>query len=158
RALHSFPTRRSSDLEAIGRYLLDDPLVKGVVINARDVTERRVLERQFLQVQKMEAVGRLAGGVAHDFNNLLTAILGYADLLLDGLPTLSPLRPDLEEIRKAANRAGTLPRQRLACTRTLAREMRVLDLNELVADMDKMLRRLLGEDIDVLTRLDPALG
>jgi len=145
-------------LEAIGRYLLDDPLVKGVVINARDVTERRVLERQFLQVQKMEAVGRLAGGVAHDFNNLLTAILGYADLLLDGLPTLSPLRPDLEEIRNAANRAGALTRQLLAFSRKQVLEMRVLDLNELVADMDKMLRRLLGEDIDVLTRLDPALG
>jgi len=132
--------------------------VKGVVINARDVTERRVLERQFLQVQKMEAVGRLAGGVAHDFNNLLTAILGYADLLLDGLPTLSPLRPDLEEIRKAANRAGALTRQLLAFSRKQVLEMRVLDLNELVADMDKMLRRLLGEDIDVLTKLDPALG
>ncbi len=145
-------------LEAIGRYLLDDPLVQGVVINARDVTERRVLERQFLQVQKMEAVGRLAGGVAHDFNNLLTAILGYADLLLDGLPTLSPLRPDLEEIRKAAHRAGALTRQLLAFSRKQVLEMRVLDLNELVADMDKMLRRLLGEDIDVLTRLDPALG
>ncbi len=145
-------------LEAIGRYLLDDPLVKGVVINARDVTERRALERQFLQAQKMEAVGRLAGGVAHDFNNLLTAILGYADLLLDGLPALSPLRPDLEEIRNAANRAGTLTRQLLAFSRKQVLEMRVLDLNELVADMDKMLRRLLGEDIDVLTKLDPALG
>src|SRR5216117_4510509 len=106
----------------------------------------------------MEAVGRLAGGVAHDFNNLLTAILGYADLLLDGLPTLSPLRPDLEEIRKAANRAGALTRQLLAFSRKQVLEMRVLDLNELVADMDKMLRRLLGEDIDVVTNLEQALG
>src|SRR2546427_13167474 len=92
-------------------------MVQGVVINARDATERRTLERQFLQVQKMEGVGRLAGGVAHEFNSLLTAILGYADLLLDGLPTLSPLRPDLEEIRKAANRAGALTRQRLPFSR-----------------------------------------
>src|SRR2546425_1732269 len=145
-------------LEAIGRYLLDDPLVKGVVINARDVTERRALERQFLQAQKMEAVGRLAGGVAHDFNNLLTAILGYADLLLDGLPALSPLRPDLEEIRKAANRAGGLTRQLLAFSRKRGLEMGVGGLNERVADMDKMLRRLLGEDIDVLTKLGSELG
>ena len=145
-------------LEAIGRYLLDDPLVQGVVINARDVTERRALEQRFLQAQKMEAVGRLAGGVAHDFNNLLTAILGYADLLLYGLPTLSPLRPDLEEIRRAADRAGALTRQLLAFSRKQVLEMRVLDLNELVADVDKMLRRLLGEDIDVLTRLGSALG
>src|SRR5207302_921502 len=71
-------------LEAIGRYLLDDPVVRGVVINARDVTERRSLERQLLQAQKMEAVGRLAAGIAHDFNNVLTAIFGYVDLLLDG--------------------------------------------------------------------------
>jgi len=145
-------------LEAIGRYLLDDPLVHGVVINARDVTERRSLERQLLQAQKMEAVGRLAGGVAHDFNTALTAILGYAGLLLGGLPTLSPLRPDLEEIRKAAERAAGLTRQLLAFSRKQPLEMRVLDLNELVADLGRLLRRLLGEDIDVVTNLDPTLG
>jgi PAS domain S-box-containing protein len=145
-------------LEAVGRYLLDDPLVQGVVINARDVTERRSLERQFLQAQKMEAVGRLAGGIAHDFNNLLTAILGYVDLLLYGLPTLSPLRPDLEEIHKAADRAAGLTSQLLAFSRKQVLAMRVIDLNELVTEMDKMLRRLLGEDIDVVTKLEPALG
>ena len=145
-------------LEAIGRYLVNDPLVNGVVINAREVTERKSLERQLLQAQKMEAVGRLAGGVAHDFNNLLTAIMGYTGLLLDGLPTLSPLRPDLEEIRKAADRAAGLTRQLLAFGRKQVLEMRVLDLNELVADMDKLLRRLIGEDIDVVTNLDSALG
>src|SRR2546429_479665 len=79
-------------LEAIGRYLLDDPVVRGVVINARDVTERRSLERQLLQAQKMEAVGRLAGGIAHDFNNILTAIFGYADLLTEEVPAGSPDR------------------------------------------------------------------
>ena len=145
-------------LEAIGRYLLDDPLVRGVVINARDVTERRSLERQLLQSQKMEAVGRLAGGVAHDFNNLLTAILGYAGLLLDGLPTLSPLRPDLDEIRNAANRAAGLTRQLLAFSRKQVLELRVLDVNQLVGEMDRLLRRLLGEDIDVATKLDGAVG
>ncbi|HYL20544.1 MAG TPA: ATP-binding protein, partial [Gemmatimonadales bacterium] len=156
RVLHKDGTYRI--LEAVGRYLLEDPLVRGVVINARDVTERRSLERQLLQAQKMEAVGRLAGGVAHDFNNVLTAILGYAGLLLDGLPTLSPLRPDLEEIRKAADRAAGLTRQLLAFSRKQVLEMRALDLNELVADMDKLLRRLLGEDIDVVTNLDRTLG
>ena len=145
-------------LEAIGRYLTDDPVVRGVVINARDVTERRSLERQLLQAQKMEAVGRLAGGVAHDFNNVLTAIFGYVGLLLYGLPTLSPLRPDLEEIRKAAERAAELTRQLLAFSRKQVLEMRVLDLNELVTDMDRLLRRLLGEDVDVATKLDPTLG
>jgi PAS domain S-box-containing protein len=145
-------------LEAVGRYLADDPVVRGVVINARDVTERRSLERQLLQAQKMEAVGRLAGGVAHDFNNVITAILGYTDLLLDGLPTLSPLRPDLGEIRKAADRAAGLTRQLLAFSRKQVLEPRVLDLNELVADVDSLLRRLLGEDIAVVTRLDPTLG
>ena len=145
-------------LEAIGHYLLDDPLVQGVVINARDVTERKSLERQLLQAQKMEAVGRLAGGVAHDFNTALTAILGYAGLLLGGLPTLSPLRPDLEEIRKAAERAAGLTRQLLAFSRKQPLAMRVLDLNELVADLGRLLRRLLGEDIDVVTNLDPTLG
>ncbi len=145
-------------LEAIGRYLTDDPVVRGVVINARDVTERRSLERQLLQAQKMEAVGRLAGGIAHDFNNVLTAIFGYVDLLLYGLPTLSPLRPDLQEIRTAADRAAGLTRQLLAFSRKQVLQLRVLDLNELLTDIDKLLRRLLGEDIDVVTKLDPTLG
>jgi two-component system, cell cycle sensor histidine kinase and response regulator CckA len=145
-------------LEAIGRYLLDDPVVRGVVINARDVTERRSLERQLLQAQKMEAVGRLAGGIAHDFNNVLTAILGYVALMLDGLPTLSPLRPDLEEIRTAADRAAGLTRQLLAFSRKQVLDLRVLDLNALVTDMDRLLRRLLGEDIVMVTTLDPTLG
>ena len=156
RVLHKDGTYRM--LEAVGRHLLDDPLVQGVVINARDVTERKSLERQLLQAQKMEAVGRLAGGVAHDFNNVLTAILGYTGLLLDGLPTLSPLRPDLEEIRKAAERAAGLTRQLLAFSRKQILEMRVLDLNQLVVDMDRLLGRLLGEDINVVTNLDPTLG
>ena len=144
--------------EAVGRHLVDDPVVRGVVINAWDVTERRSLEQQLLQAQKMEAVGRLAGGVAHDFNNILTAILGYSGLLLEGLPTLSPLRPDLDEIKKGAERAAGLTRQLLAFSRKQALELRVLDVNGLVGDMDKLLRRLLGEDIDIVTRLDPALG
>ena len=153
---HKDGTYRS--LEAIGRYLLDDPVVRGVVINARDVTERRSLERQLLQAQKMEAVGRLAGGIAHDFNNVLTAIFGYVDLLLDGLPTLSPLRPDIEEIRRAAERAAGLTRQLLAFSRKQVLQTRTLDLNELLTDIDKLLRRLLGEDIDIVTKLDPRLG
>jgi len=128
------------------------------VINARDVTERRSLERQLLQAQKMEAVGRLAGGIAHDFNNVLTAIFGYVDLLLDGLPTLSPLRPDIEEIRRAAERAAGLTRQLLAFSRKQVLQTRTLDLNELLTDIDKLLRRLLGEDIDIVTKLDPKLG
>jgi len=128
------------------------------VINARDVTERRSLERQLLQAQKMEAVGRLAGGIAHDFNNVLTAILGYVDLLLDGLPTLSPLRPDIQEIRTAAERAAGLTRQLLAFSRKQVLQMRTLDLNELLTDIDKLLRRLLREDIDMVTKLDPRLG
>jgi len=145
-------------------YILKDrltrlgPAVRGALERERMQTERRSLERQLLQSQKMEAVGRLAGGIAHDFNNVLTAIFGYVGLLLDGLPTLSPLRPDLEEIRTAAERAAGLTRQLLAFSRKQVLQMRVLDLNELMADLDKLLRRLLGEDIDVVTTLDAALG
>src|ERR1041385_585577 len=156
RVRHKDGTYRS--LEAIGRYLLDDPVVQGVVINARDVTERRSLERQLLQAQKMEAVGRLAGGIAHDFNNLLTAIFGYVDLLLEGLPTLSPLRPDLEEIRTATDRAAALTRQLLAFSRKQVLHTRALDLNALLSDLEKLLRRLLGEDIELVTKLAPDLG
>ena len=144
---HKDGTYRS--LEAIGRYLLDDPVVRGVVINARDVTERRSLERQLLQAQKMEAVGRLAGGIAHDFNNVLTAIFGYADLLTEELPAGSPARQDLEEIRKAATRASALTRQLLAFSRQQVLAPVVLSVNDLVDDVGKMLRRLVGEDVEL---------
>ena len=148
---HKDGTYRS--LEAIGRYLLDDPVVRGVVINARDVTERRSLERQLLQAQKMEAVGRLAGGIAHDFNNILTAIFGYADLLTEEFPAGSPARQDLEEIRKAATRASALTRQLLAFSRQQVLAPMVLSVNDLVDDVDKMLRRLVGEDVELRLNL-----
>ena len=148
---HKDGTYRS--LEAIGRFLLDDPVVRGVVINARDVTERRSLERQLLQAQKMEAVGRLAGGIAHDFNNVLTAIFGYADLLTEELPAGSPARQDLEEIRKAATRASALTRQLLAFSRQQVLAPMVLSVNDLVDDVDKMLRRLVGEDVELRLNL-----
>jgi two-component system cell cycle sensor histidine kinase/response regulator CckA len=119
----------------------------------RDMTERRTLEDQFRQAQKMEAVGRLAGGVAHDFNNLLTVILSYADMLIEGLAAQDPRADDLGEIRKAAVTAGSLTRQLLAFSRQQVIEPRLLDLNEVVASSEKMLRRLIGEDVDVKTEL-----
>jgi len=106
----------------------------------------------------MEAVGRLAGGIAHDFNNILTAITGYVDLLLEDLPPGDPRRNDAQEVRKAADRAAGLTRQLLAFSRQQVLQPRVVGLNGLVTDIEKMLRRLLGEDIDLATRLDPALG
>jgi CheY-like chemotaxis protein len=109
-------------------------------------------------IQRLESLGLLAGGIAHDFNNLLTGILGYSGLLLEGLPTLSPLRPDIEEIQKAAERAAGLTRQLLAFSRMQPQNVRVLDLNEHVADMHKLLGRLLGEDIEVVTKVAEALG
>ncbi|HLM68654.1 MAG TPA: PAS domain S-box protein, partial [Longimicrobium sp.] len=151
-------------LETVGTSLIDDPAVKGIVVNSRDVTERREAEealrkseQQLLQVQKMEAVGRLAGGVAHDFNNLLTAIRGNAELLLADIPPDSQSREDVEEIRRAADRAAALTRQLLAFSRRQVLQPRLLDLNQSVAEMQRMLRRLLGEDVELATRLDPAL-
>ena len=124
----------------------------------QDITERTRLEEQFLQAQKMEAVGRLAGGVAHDFNNLLTAILGYSDLLLSQLPTGDGMRTDLEEIRKAGERAASLTRQLLAFSRQQMLEPKIIDVNEIVSNIDKLLRRLIGEDIVLVTRLESGLG
>lgn len=123
-----------------------------------DVTERKRLEEQLLHAQKMDAVGRLAGGVAHDFNNLLTAITGYSELLMNALKEQDPLRRDVEEIRKAGERAASLTRQLLAFSRKQILQPRVLDLNTIVTDMEKMLRRLIGEHIQLQTGLDPKLG
>jgi PAS domain S-box-containing protein len=123
-----------------------------------DVTPFKRLEEQFLQAQKMEVVGQLAGGVAHDFNNLLTIITGYSDLVLMTLDRRDDSRPMVEEIRKAGERAASLTRQLLAFSRKQVLQPRVLDLNDLVANVQKMLGRLIGEDIQLFTTLCPSLG
>jgi PAS domain S-box-containing protein len=132
--------------------------IVGAVEVASDISEREDLERQFRQAQKMEAVGRLAGGVAHDFNNLLTAITGYTDLLLCDPGITDEMEADLKEVANAADRAATLTRQLLAFARRQVLQPRVLDLNALVGDLAKMIRRLIGEDVDLTMTLDPALG
>jgi PAS domain S-box-containing protein len=123
----------------------------------RDLTRQKELEAQLRQAQKMEAVGRLAGGIAHDFNNLLTAISGYSEFLIAGEKD-ERLRRHAEEIKKAAARAAALTGQLLAFSRRQVLQPRVLDLNAVVTDMDMMLRRLIGEDVELLTMLDPALA
>jgi two-component system, cell cycle sensor histidine kinase and response regulator CckA len=130
---------------------------RSIIAYTLDLSSRRQLEEQFHQAQKMEAVGQLAGGVAHDFNNLLTAILGYSDLLGGRLAPGSVESEELDEIRKAGERAATLTRQLLAFSRQQVLERKVLDLNSLIADVEIMLRRLIGEDIAFVTVLDPAL-
>ena len=131
--------------------------VEKLVIVNRDVTERKHLEDQFRQSQKMEAVGRLSGGVAHDFNNLLGVIIGYGEIIQEGTPEASPLRTCIDEILKAGHRAGGLTRQLLAFSRQQVMDPRVLDLNVVVKDMEKMLKRLIGEDIRLKTDLDSTL-
>jgi len=123
-----------------------------------ELAERKQLEAQFLQAQKLEGIGQLAGGIAHDFNNLLTAISGYTDLLGDALPHDLPIRSDLAEIQKAVTRASNLTHQLLAFARKQIIEPRVLNLNDLIGDMDKLLRRVIGEDIDLITRPEANVG
>jgi PAS domain S-box-containing protein len=119
-----------------------------------DVSDQKRLEAQLRQAQKLEAIGRLAGGVAHDFNNVLTVILGYSDMLLGRLGGKDPSRPLIEEVAKAGQRAAGLTNQLLAFSRKQVLTPVPLSLNTLVADMDKMLRRLIGEDIEFTTELD----
>jgi signal transduction histidine kinase/CheY-like chemotaxis protein len=124
----------------------------------RDISERNQLEQQLRQAQKMEAVGRLAGGIAHDFNNLLTAIFGYADLLAEDLPPGSPAQADVKEIRTAANRASALTRQLLAFSRQQVLQPVVLNVNEVVRDLENMLQRVLGEDVELEAHFAADLG
>ncbi len=128
------------------------------LVAAQDLTERLQLEGQLRHAQKMEAVGRLAGGIAHDFNNLLTAINGYSELLLEELGQRHPRRQQVEEIRKAGERAAALTQQLLAFSRRQVLQPKILDLNLVVAGMEELLRRLIGEDVELVTALDPALG
>jgi len=124
----------------------------------KDITERKLLEKQLRQSQKMEAIGQLSGGIAHDFNNLLGVIIGYSDLLEEGLPQNDPLRKKCGQIKKAGQSAVSLIRQLLAFSRQQVLEPRVLDLNSIVLNLEKMLRRLIGENIEFSTALDPELG
>src|SRR6266571_2248206 len=124
----------------------------------RDVTDQRRLQQQVLQSQKMEAVGRLAGGIAHDFNNLLTVITSYSDLLLEDLAPGDAKRDDLEQVRKAADGAAALTRQLLAFSRQQVVEPRVVSLNTVIEGLQKILRRVIGEDIVLTTTLAPDLG
>jgi PAS domain S-box-containing protein len=129
-----------------------------IEVFAEDVTERRVLERQLRMAQKMEAVGRLSGGIAHDFNNLLGVIIGYIQVMKRSIDPGSPSHEYAEEIEKASQRAVSLTRQLLAFSRQQVLEPVILSLNALLSDMEKMLPRLIGEDIDLNLRLDAAIG
>ena len=157
-------TRRRKDGTLVNISLSVAPLhdaagqVTGMLSLAADITEMRQLEVQYRQAQKMEAVGRLAGGIAHDFNNLLTAIIGTTALVLEDLGLESRARLDIQEIEKAAKRAAGLTRQLLIFSRQQVLEPRALDLNALVGNLEKMLHRLIGEDVELRTKPAAGLG
>ena len=164
----SFDVLEFKDGRVFERYSLPqriDGRSVGRVWSFRDVTERRRAEGelreselQLRQSQKMDAIGRLAGGVAHDFNNLLTVILGYCDVLIDRLEAGDPMRRAADEIQGAAERAAALTRQLLAFSRKQMLEPKVLDLNAALAGTGQLLRRLIGEDVELELKLDPDLG
>ncbi|MGH7504488.1 MAG: PAS domain S-box protein, partial [Longimicrobiales bacterium] len=132
--------------------------VRGTMAMLEDLTPRKELEERLLHSQKMEAIGRLAGGVAHDFNNLLTAITGHSQLLLESLGQDEEARADVLEIDHAATRAAALTKQLLAFSRKQVLQPTVLDVNALVAGIERLLRRVIGEDIELVTVLHPATG
>ena len=135
-----------------------DGQVSGAICMSLDITDRKQLEEQLRQAQKMEAVGRLAGGIAHDFNNLLMVIQGYSDLLVERLPGGDPLRRNAEQIQTASQRATSLTRQLLAFSRKQMLAPKVLSIQSIVGDMEKILRRLIGEDVQLETSSFPDLG
>jgi PAS domain S-box-containing protein len=129
-----------------------------VLAIVKDFTDQKGLEKQLRQSQKMEAIGQLSGGIAHDFNNLLSVIIGYSEVIEERLPPNDPLQMKCEQIKKAGQSAASLTRQLLAFSRQQVLELKILDLNAIVRNVEKMLRRLIGEDIDFSTALEPALA
>lgn len=158
----TFAVRQGGDVIEVAvtmsQIVRADGGISGVSAIIRDVTAHKKLQRQLLVAQKMEAIGRLSAGVAHDFNNLLTVIGGYSALLLSRRNAPDPDCADILEIQKAADRATVLTRQLLAFSRRQIVQPRVLDLNAIVSDMDRMLRRVIGEDIELAAVLDASLG
>jgi two-component system cell cycle sensor histidine kinase/response regulator CckA len=134
------------------------PAVRRAMRDVEAITDRKQLEAQFIEAQKMEVLGQLAGGIAHDFNNLLAVIMGNSELLMVKLPPNDPLRKEVEEIGHAADRAAGLTRQLLAFSRKQTVQPIVLDLNEVVAGMDKMLRRLIDENVELRIMAGKDLG
>ncbi len=129
-----------------------------VMATLSDITERKSVQEQLIQAQKMESVGRLAGGIAHDFNNLLTVINGYSDILLGSQTTDERMRRSLTEVRKAGQRAAELTRQLLAFSRKQMVELKAVDLNQVISENRDLLGRLIGEDVELVTNLAPSLG
>jgi two-component system, cell cycle sensor histidine kinase and response regulator CckA len=138
--------------------VFDDEVPVGVQGIARDITERKQLEEEILQSQKLESLGRLAGGIAHDFNNMLTAINGYSDLVLRRLGPDDPSRQNVEEIRKAGERSGLLTNQLLAFSRKQILRPETVQINHVIRETSNMLQRLIGEDIELVTVLQPKVG
>ncbi|MCI0471514.1 MAG: ATP-binding protein, partial [Candidatus Aminicenantes bacterium] len=141
----------------VNSHLIDFAGKPAVISVSRDITERKQLEEQLRQAQKMEAIGKLAGGVAHDFNNLLTTINGYAELLLLKLAVDSPFREGVKKIKKAGEKAASLTQQLLTFSRKQVLQPRQLDLSNLTRGMEKMLKRIIGDDIALQLELEPAL-
>jgi two-component system, cell cycle sensor histidine kinase and response regulator CckA len=156
RCLHRDGTWRT--IAATARNLMHEHSVEGIVANARDMTEQREMERRVHQTQKMDAVGRLAGGVAHDFNNMLSVIHANAQLALRGMPKDAEGLEEIEGILQAAERAGTITRQLLAFSREQPASLIDLRANEVVEDIERLMQRLLGEECKLTLSLEPIVG
>ena len=158
--------QESYEMDSHGQKKIFRNTMSGVVVDGhwvrtwgitRDVTERVHLEEQLRNAQQLEAIGRLAGGIAHDFNNILSIIMGHGELLLAESGDDERARNGLEQIRRAADRAASLTQQLLAFSRKQVLQPKVLDLNDAVAEMQKMLARVIGEDIELIASLHPSL-
>lgn len=155
------PFRTKSGEQRVGLHSVNRIEFAGqecMISSVKDITKQKALEKQLRQAQKMEAVGQLSGGIAHDFNNLLSIIIGYSDILEENLDENNKLRKSAREIKKAGQRAASLTRQLLAFSRQQVLEPKVLNLNTVVAETEKMLERLIGENIELTTSLSAELG